>query len=59
MLVSYEYELLPNIAMVNLVFHISIFKKCMGDPLVVMPIENICIKDSLYYKEIPFEILNG
>ena len=30
--VSYELELPPELATVNPTFHISMLKKCMGDP---------------------------
>ena len=33
-------------------------KKCMGDPSLIIPTENIWIKDSLTYEEIPVEILD-
>ena len=34
------------------------FEKCMGDPSLIVPSENQGIKDSLYYEEIPVQILN-
>ncbi|WMV13773.1 hypothetical protein MTR67_007158 [Solanum verrucosum] len=33
-------------------------KKCMGDPSLIIPTEDICIKDSLSYEEIPVQILD-
>ena len=33
-------------------------KKCMGDPSLIIPTENIGIKDSLSYGEIPVQILD-
>ncbi|WMV54520.1 hypothetical protein MTR67_047905 [Solanum verrucosum] len=56
--VAYELELPPELAAVHLVFHISMLKKCMGDSSFIIPTEDIGIKDSLSYKEIPVEILN-
>ncbi|WMV07538.1 hypothetical protein MTR67_000923 [Solanum verrucosum] len=34
------------------------FKKCMGDPSLIIPTENIGIKDSLSYEEVPVEIFD-
>ncbi|WMV58124.1 hypothetical protein MTR67_051509 [Solanum verrucosum] len=56
--VAYELELPQELAAVHLVFHISILKKCIGDPLLILPIESIRIKDSLSYEEIPVQILD-
>ena len=39
-------------------FHISMLKKCMGDPSLITPTENIGIKDILSYEEILVEILD-
>uniref|UniRef100_A0A0V0GIP9 Putative ovule protein n=1 Tax=Solanum chacoense TaxID=4108 RepID=A0A0V0GIP9_SOLCH len=33
-------------------------KKCMGDPSLIIPTEDIEIKDSLSYEEIPVQILD-
>ncbi|WMV07710.1 hypothetical protein MTR67_001095 [Solanum verrucosum] len=33
-------------------------KKCMGDPSLIIPTENIGIKGSLSYSEIPVQILD-
>ncbi|WMV40810.1 hypothetical protein MTR67_034195 [Solanum verrucosum] len=56
--VAYELELPQELATVHLVFHISMLKKCMGDPSLVIPTEDIGIKDSLSYEEIPVQILD-
>ncbi|WMV50309.1 hypothetical protein MTR67_043694 [Solanum verrucosum] len=34
------------------------WKKCMGDPSLIIPMEDIVIKDSLSYEEIPIQILD-
>ena len=44
--------------MVHPVFHISMLKKCMGDHSLIIPTENIGIKDSLSYEEVPVQILD-
>ncbi|WMV19195.1 hypothetical protein MTR67_012580 [Solanum verrucosum] len=56
--VAYELELLKEIAAVHPVFHIAILQKCMGDPSLIIPTEDIGIKDSLSYEEIPVQILD-
>ncbi|WMV09768.1 hypothetical protein MTR67_003153 [Solanum verrucosum] len=56
--VAYELELPQELAAVHSVFHISMFKKCMGDPSLIIPTEDIAIKDILSYKEIPVQILD-
>ncbi|WMV34305.1 hypothetical protein MTR67_027690 [Solanum verrucosum] len=56
--VAYELELPQELATVHPVFHVSMLKKCMGDHLLIIPTENIGIKDSLSYEEILVQILD-
>ncbi|WMV10107.1 hypothetical protein MTR67_003492 [Solanum verrucosum] len=56
--VAYELEIPQELAAVHPVFHVSMLKKCMGDPSLIIPTENIRIKDSLSYEEIPVQILD-
>ncbi|WMV32438.1 hypothetical protein MTR67_025823 [Solanum verrucosum] len=56
--VAYELELPSELAAVNPVFHISMLKNCMGDPSRNIPTEDIGIKDSLSYEEIPIQLLD-
>ncbi|WMV14105.1 hypothetical protein MTR67_007490 [Solanum verrucosum] len=56
--VPYELELPQELAAVHLVFYISVLKKCMGDPSLIIPTEDTGIKDSLSYEEIPVQILD-
>ncbi|WMV08326.1 hypothetical protein MTR67_001711 [Solanum verrucosum] len=56
--VAYELELPQELATVHPVFHISMLKKCMSDPSLIIPTKDISINDSLSYKEIPAEILD-
>ncbi|KAH0678966.1 hypothetical protein KY284_020051 [Solanum tuberosum] len=56
--VAYELELPQELAAVHPVFHVSMLKKCMGDPSLIIPTEDIGIKDSLSYEEIPVHILD-
>ncbi|WMV57802.1 hypothetical protein MTR67_051187 [Solanum verrucosum] len=56
--VAYEFELPQELAVVHPVFHISILKKCMDDPSLIIPTEDIGIKDILSYKESHIQILD-
>ncbi|WMV18322.1 hypothetical protein MTR67_011707 [Solanum verrucosum] len=56
--VAYEFELPQKLTVVHSIFHISMLKKCMCDLSLIIPIENIGIKDSLSYEEIPVQILD-
>ncbi|WMV09524.1 hypothetical protein MTR67_002909 [Solanum verrucosum] len=56
--VAYEFELPIRVSSSPSVFHISMLKKCMGDPSLIRPTEDIGIKYSLPYGEIPIQILD-
>ncbi|KAH0636415.1 hypothetical protein KY290_036860 [Solanum tuberosum] len=56
--VAYEVELPQELAAVHTVFHISLLKKCISDHLLIIPTENIGIKDNLSYEEVPVQILD-
>ncbi|XP_069150266.1 uncharacterized protein [Solanum lycopersicum] len=56
--VTYELELPQELATVHPVFHISMSKKCMSDPSLIILTEDIGIKDSLSCEEIPVQILD-
>ncbi|WMV19392.1 hypothetical protein MTR67_012777 [Solanum verrucosum] len=56
--VAYELELPPELAAIHPVFHISMLKKCMGDTSLTISTEDIGIKDSLFYEEVPVKILD-
>ncbi|WMV46591.1 hypothetical protein MTR67_039976 [Solanum verrucosum] len=56
--VVYKLELPQELAVVHPMFHISMLKKCMGDPSLIIPTEDIDIKDSLSYEEILVQILD-
>ncbi|XP_015169441.1 uncharacterized protein [Solanum tuberosum] len=55
---AYELELPSELAAVHPVLHISMLKKCMGDPALIVPTESIGVKDTLSYEEIPVQILD-
>ena len=56
--VAYKLELRAKLAAVHSVFHISLLKKCVGDPAFVLPLESVALKDSLSYEDVPVEILD-
>jgi len=56
--VAFELELPAELAVVHPVFHISLLKKCGGDPASILPLESVAVKDSLTYEEVPVEILD-
>ncbi|WMV40802.1 hypothetical protein MTR67_034187 [Solanum verrucosum] len=56
--VAYELELPQELAAVHPVFHISMSKKCIGDPSSILPTKSVRIKDNLSYEEIPVQILD-
>ena len=50
---------LPNeLASVHPVFHVSILKKCIGNPESIIPIEGRGVKENLSYEEVPVQILD-
>ena len=49
---KYELELPEELAAVHPVFHISLLKKCVGDPASVVPLESVAVKDSLSYEDV-------
>ncbi|WMV07354.1 hypothetical protein MTR67_000739 [Solanum verrucosum] len=56
--VAYELELPHELAAVHPVFHISMLKKCISDPSLILPTESIKINDNLSFEEIPVQILD-
>ena len=57
--VVYELELPQQLTVVHQVFNISMFKKCMGDPLSIIPNEDSRISDNLSYEETSIQILDN
>ena len=43
---------------INLVLHVSVWRKGVGDPLLVVPFEDIGILDSLSSELVPVRILH-
>ena len=56
--VAYELNLPSELASVHPVFHVSMFKKCIGDPESILPIGGLGVKDKLSYKKVPVQILD-
>ena len=55
--VAYKLKPPSNLSLVHLVFHVSMFKKCVGDPESILPIEDLGVKDNLSYEEVPVHII--
>ncbi|XP_027767915.1 uncharacterized protein LOC114074247 [Solanum pennellii] len=56
--VAYELELPSKLATIYPVFYISMLKKCMYEPEIIRPAEDIGVKNSLSYEEILVQILH-
>ncbi|WMV08186.1 hypothetical protein MTR67_001571 [Solanum verrucosum] len=56
--VAYELELPAELGAVYPVFHISLLKKCVGDPTSIVPLESVPVKDSLTYEDVPVQIID-
>ncbi|XP_070035156.1 uncharacterized protein [Nicotiana tomentosiformis] len=56
--VAYKIELPPKMSLVHLVFHVSMLKKVVGDPSLIVPVEAIEVNEELTYVEIPVAILD-
>ncbi|KAK4733376.1 hypothetical protein R3W88_007637 [Solanum pinnatisectum] len=56
--VAYELEVPQELAAAHPIFHVSMLKKCMGDPSLIIPTEDTGIKDNLSYEKIPVQIID-
>jgi len=56
--VSYELKLPNDLASVHPIFHVSMLKKCVGDPTYIVPLEGLGVNDNVSYEEVPTETLN-
>ncbi|XP_059291375.1 uncharacterized protein LOC132044853 [Lycium ferocissimum] len=43
---------------VHLVFHVSMLRKCIGDPFRVIPVDDFQVTEQLLYEEVPIAILD-
>ncbi|XP_044502571.1 uncharacterized protein LOC123223472 [Mangifera indica] len=56
--VAYKLALPTNIRRIHNAFHISLLRKCLGDPSQVVKIEDVKLKDNLVYEERPARIVD-
>nr|XP_016449027.1 PREDICTED: uncharacterized protein LOC107774072 [Nicotiana tabacum] len=56
--VAYELDLPSELGAVHPVFHVSMLRKCIGDPSRITPIEYIHIAEDLSYAKVPVAILD-
>ncbi|WMV38032.1 hypothetical protein MTR67_031417 [Solanum verrucosum] len=56
--VAYELDLLNELAPVHPVFHVSMLKMCIEDPISIIPLEGLVVDESLSYEEVPVDILD-
>nr|XP_009799828.1 PREDICTED: uncharacterized protein LOC104245832 [Nicotiana sylvestris] len=56
--VAYELDLPSELEAVHLVFHVSMLRKCIGDPSRITAMEDIHIAEDLSYAEVPVAILD-
>ncbi|WMV33225.1 hypothetical protein MTR67_026610 [Solanum verrucosum] len=56
--VAYELDLHNNLASVHPIFHVSMLKKCIGDPIFIIPIEGLGVDERLSYEEVQVEIFD-
>ncbi|XP_070018009.1 uncharacterized protein [Nicotiana sylvestris] len=56
--VAYKLDLPSELEAVHPVFHVSMLRKCIGDPSRIMPIDDIHIAEDLSYSEVPVAILD-
>ena len=50
--VAYELELPVELAAVHPVFHISLLKKCVGNPASIVSLKSVEVKDSISYDDV-------
>ena len=55
--VAYELKLPSELSSVHPVFHVSMLKKCIGDPKPILPIDGLGVKDKISYEDVPVQIL--
>ncbi|XP_070045282.1 uncharacterized protein [Nicotiana tomentosiformis] len=56
--VAYRLDLPSEMSLVHLVIHISMLKKVVRDPTLIVPVENIEVSEELTYEKIPVAILD-
>ncbi|WMV24817.1 hypothetical protein MTR67_018202 [Solanum verrucosum] len=56
--VAYELKLPIKLAPVHPVFHIFMLKKCIGNPMSIVPLEGLGVNENLSYEKVSGEILD-
>ncbi|XP_049391776.1 uncharacterized protein LOC125856306 [Solanum stenotomum] len=56
--VAYELDLPQELSTVHPVFHVSMLRKCIGDPSRITPTEDVHVTEDLTYEEVPIAILD-
>ncbi|WMV55074.1 hypothetical protein MTR67_048459 [Solanum verrucosum] len=56
--VAYELDFPNELAPVDPKFHVFMLKKCIGDPVSIIPLEGLGVDENLSYEEVPIEILD-
>ena len=56
--VAYELELPPELESVHPAFHVSMLRKCVGDPTRIVPVNDVQVIEKLTYEEVPIAILD-
>ena len=54
--VAYELKLPFELATVHPLFHVSMIKKCISDPVSILSVESLKVDTNLSYEEVPIEI---
>ena len=55
---AYELALHVELAYVHPFFHVSMLKKCLGDPTSILLVDGFGFDEDLSYEEVPVEILH-
>ena len=56
--VAYELDLPSDLGAVHPVFHVSMLRKCIGDPSRIFPVDDLQVTEQLFYDEQPISILD-
>ncbi|XP_027767909.1 uncharacterized protein LOC114074230 [Solanum pennellii] len=56
--VSYELKLPTELSTVHPMFHVSMVRKCISDPMYILPIEGLGVDEKPSYEEVLVEILD-
>ena len=56
--VAYDLALPQELSSVHPIFHVSMLRKCIGDPSRIVPVEDVQVTKDLTYEEVPISILD-